>query len=219
MAMPEAAVNKDCLLPPNECDVGLSGQVTPVQAIAGEARLAKRSAHGELRLRVLGTDSAHIGAAPLWIQLVHINRSEVGFAPSLARQRAEPPLQADQAAAIDVLDHPSARIPRARACLRQLSVSCPDPVSVDVDHVIEHEVVAKQSFASPHQAGGIKFIRHEHILELFGLPTQRCNIPRIPSGILSPGRRARSISPGRTIATSTLFSFPPALALLNPGIS
>jgi len=60
MTMPEATVNHDSKLAPNEGDIWLSWEVRSVDAVAGEAEFAEQFADNQLWLCVLAANTAHV---------------------------------------------------------------------------------------------------------------------------------------------------------------
>ncbi len=70
MTVPEAAVNEDRQTVLGEYDVGFARKVLAVQAEAS-AECVQRAPDRQFRLGVLAPDTAHVLAAPLWIEMVH----------------------------------------------------------------------------------------------------------------------------------------------------
>lgn len=69
VAVPEAAVDEDGEAAWSEADVGLSGEVAAVQAVA-EAHGCEGAAHGEFRGGVRAADAGHIGRPLGWGEAV-----------------------------------------------------------------------------------------------------------------------------------------------------
>ena len=160
--MPKAPVDENSLLSSKERNIGLSGQILPVEAIAGESivgQYARRTASSgsvfaERIARMLALRRS--GLACPFNSKKHCGTSLDGKSASHRSRLISRPLSI-------------CWITRLRKSggspLRQLSISRSDTISVDVYDVIEHQIVAEKNFAGPHQPSGIKLVSHEDILE------------------------------------------------------
>ena len=71
MAMPEAAVDENHRMPFGQNDIGMSGQLRGMEAIA-KAQHVQMMTHEQLRLRVFRADFAHGFAAFFWRDGIHV---------------------------------------------------------------------------------------------------------------------------------------------------
>ena len=71
MAMPEAAVDENHRMPFGQNDIGMSGQLRGMEAIA-KAQHVQMMAHDHFRFCVFRPDFAHVFAALFWRDGIHI---------------------------------------------------------------------------------------------------------------------------------------------------
>lgn len=78
--MPETAVHEDSFLSAWKDNIGPSGKVSPVQA-ESVSEPVDQAPQGDLRIRILASDTPHIVTAPLITNLIHRSSTRLSTQP------------------------------------------------------------------------------------------------------------------------------------------